>query len=108
MLIFRLPVETPEKLAAHLRGLSKEAELRLVELLPPETVNNNGRAGMPQANLPPTITSCHGGGEKEKEVLYWERRSAVLKKMVLGFQQASKFHYHLPSITYKTKTKKSC
>lgn len=61
-----------------------------MELLPSEAVNNNGRAGVTQTNLPPTITSCHGGGEKEKEVLYWERRSAVLKKMVLGFQQARK------------------
>lgn len=57
--------------------------------------NNNNNNNTHNTNLnrltttPPLVAAAAGAGA-EKQLLLWERRAKGLKKMLLGFDQASK------------------
>ena len=100
-------VKSPESLGSHLALLLSEAEHRVQELggggpspgsggsgssllEPPSAPSHRGSFSSQHNNL----TGC-GGSAEDKQLALWERRARALRKMLLGFDQASKFIFEM-------------
>ena len=83
-------------MGSHLASLLSEAEHRIQELGGSfcrsdglnlfEPSSHRSSFSAPHNNL----TGC-GGNTEDKQLALWERRARALHKMLLGFDQASKF-----------------
>lgn len=109
--ISKFLVKSPESLGSHLKQLLAEAERHVQELggcissLDESAAgcNNNNNNNINRASFSSFIhhtaaaspmTGCSGGGADaatDKQLMLWERRAKGLKKMLLGFDQASTF-----------------
>lgn len=95
-----MTVKSPDSLGSHLASLLSEAERRVQELGGStsgssgttllEPLSHRSSFSNPHNNL----TGC-GGNTEDKQLALWERRARALRKMLLGFDQASEFRISL-------------
>lgn len=102
------PVKSPECLASHLASLLLSAEHRLNEVGGTGSTQGtsstsfldatSARASFSAAHN--NLTGC-GGNTEDKQVALRERKVRTLRKMLLGFDQASSYHSLILSDIYR-------
>lgn len=88
-------VRSPESLGSHLASLMLSAERRLGEGGGPPGTSATSFLEAPSARASfsaahNNLTGC-GGNAEDKQVALWERRVRTLRKLLLGFDQASEY-----------------
>lgn len=105
-----MTVKSPESLGSHLASLLSEAEHRVQELGGSTSGSSGTTLLEPPSSHRSSFSSQHnnltgcGGSAEDKQLAQWERRARALRKMLLGFDQASK---SLRRTLYSLKTMKS-
>lgn len=113
-------VKSPESLGSHLASLLLEAEHRVQELGGSTSGSGGTTLLEPPSSHRSSFSSQHnnltgcGGSAEDKQLALWERRARALRKMLLGFDQASKSYtsiililYFLTRLKRKKKEKKN-
>ena len=104
LLDFDCAVKSPESLGTHLASLLLEAEHRVQELGGSTSGSGGTTLLEPPSSHRSSFSSQHnnltgcGGNNEDKQLALWERRARALRKMLLGFDQASELSLKISDI----------